>query len=104
MTTLEALQQWERTSHEIEKLQMNRECALEEFASYGYRTGPKYHLTFDPDSSSKLLQSSPTKVAVIREEGVNGDREMIAALIKANFEVNKRLFCWKLQLKPFFLL
>lgn len=70
---------------------MNRECALEEYASYGYRTGPKYQLSFDPDSSSKILQSSPTKVAVIREEGVNGDREMIASLMKANFEV-KDLF------------
>lgn len=89
-STLEATKNWERTSYELEKLQMNPECAEEEFQSYATRTGPKYQLTFNPDDALKLLKtiSSPWKVAVIREEGVNGDREMIAALIKAKFEVH----------------
>ena len=69
---------------------MNSECADEEFQSFDTRKGPKYHLTFNPDEALKLLKtiSNPWKVAVIREEGINGDREMIAALIKANFEVH----------------
>lgn len=89
-TTLEATIQWERTSYQLEKLQMNPECADEEYKSYDSRTGPKHKLTFNPDDAVKLLKtiSSPWKVAVIREEGINGDREMMAALIKARFEVH----------------
>ncbi|KAG5675733.1 hypothetical protein PVAND_005611 [Polypedilum vanderplanki] len=89
MTTLEAIKKWERTSFEFEKLQMNLKCAEEEYNSYDLRSGPKYFLSFNPDDAIKLLKkpSDPWRVAVIREEGVNGDREMIAALLKANFEV-----------------
>ena len=81
--------QWERTSFEIEKLQMNRDCAIEEFATYDYRTGPVYKCTFNPDMEITLNRiTAPIRVAVIREEGTNGDREMIATLIAAKFEVH----------------
>lgn len=86
-TTLAFLKQWERTSFELEKLQMNAECAVEEYATYDYRTGPTYHCTFNPDAEIQL-QNKIVRVAVIREEGTNGDREMIASLINANFEVH----------------
>lgn len=90
MTTLEAIKKWERTSYELEKLQMNPECAEEEYQSFDIRTGPTYHLTFNSEEAVKLLREPiiQWRVAVIREEGVNGDREMIAALMKANFEVH----------------
>lgn len=90
MSTLEATKKWERTSYELEKLQMNPECAEEEYQSYESRTGPKYKLTFSPDDAMELMKvpANQFRVAVVREEGVNGDREMIAALIKANFEVH----------------
>lgn len=90
MSTLEATKKWERTSYELEKLQINPECAEEEFQSFDTRKGPKYALTFNTDEAMSLLLQYPSnqwRVAVIREEGVNGDREMIAALMKANFEV-----------------
>lgn len=89
-TTLAVTKKWERTSFELEKLQMNPECAESEYKSLDYRTGPKYHLTFSPDDALKLLRVPMTlhKVAVVREEGINGDREMIAALMRANFEVH----------------
>ena len=89
-TTLDVIKLWEKTSFELEKLQMNLECAEEEFKSLETRKGPQYRLSFNPDEALKLLQtiSNPWKVAVIREEGINGDREMIAALIKAKFEVH----------------
>lgn len=89
-TNLEVSKRWERTSYELEKLQMNPECANEEYESLNFRKGPKYHLSFNPDEAVKLLKTidTPWKVAVIREEGINGDREMIAALIKAKFEVH----------------
>lgn len=88
-TTLKFLKQWERTSFEIEKLQMNEVCAIEENSSYDYRTGPTYKCSFNPDAELSFKKiSAPIKVAVIREEGSNGDREMISTLIMANFEVH----------------
>lgn len=89
-TTFNITKKWERTSYELEKLQMNPECADEEYRSFEERKGPRYQLSFNPDDALKLLKTIPTPwcVAVIREEGVNGDREMIAALIKARFEVH----------------
>ena len=89
-TNLKVSKMWERTSYELEKLQMNPECADEEYESLSFRKGPKYQLSFNPDEAAKLLKTiaNSWKVAVIREEGINGDREMIAALIKAKFEVH----------------
>lgn len=89
ISTLDATKKWEQTSYELEKLQMNPECAEEEFELFDTRKGPKYLLTFNPDEALKLLKAptNPWRVAVVREEGVNGDREMIAALMKAKFEV-----------------
>ncbi|CRK86525.1 CLUMA_CG000196, isoform A [Clunio marinus] len=91
-TVLDITKKWERTSYELEKLQMNPQCANEEFQSFDTRTGPKYRLTFNPNEVEvklmNLIVSNPWRVAVIREEGINGDREMIAALIRARFEVH----------------
>lgn len=88
--TLTFFKQWERTSFELEKLQMDQECAAEEFATYDYRTGPTYRCTINPDVGivPRNELSSPIRVAVIREEGSNGDREMISALLNANFEAH----------------
>lgn len=82
--------QWEQTSFEIEKLQANVECALEEFDTLNYRTGPKYHCTVDLSTEIllKRVAQPVVRVAVLREEGVNSDREMIACLLKAHFEVH----------------
>ncbi|GAB0086136.1 Phosphoribosylformylglycinamidine synthase [Sergentomyia squamirostris] len=81
--------QWEKTSFSLEKLQMNSECAIEEFEGLSQRKPLKYHCTFNPDA--EILPREPSaavRVAVIREEGTNGDREMIATLIAARFEVH----------------
>ncbi len=86
--TRNLLKKWERTNYEIEKLQMNPEMAYEENESYNYRTGPKYRVTFNPDLEIIFKKiSPPIRVAVVREEGTNGDREMISCLFKSNFEV-----------------
>lgn len=81
--------QWERTSFELEKLQMDSACADEEFSTYDYRTGPTYNCTIDPAVGPvQRPLSSPIRVAVIREEGTNGDREMISTLLMAKFEAH----------------
>jgi phosphoribosylformylglycinamidine synthase len=103
ISTLDAIKKWERTSYELEKLQMNPECAIEEYESYEKRTGPKYNLTFDTSETIKLMRGprNQFKVAVIREEGVNGDREMIATLMKAKFEVHDVTMTDLLERKTF---
>ncbi|XP_046394022.1 phosphoribosylformylglycinamidine synthase [Ischnura elegans] len=81
---------WEETSHQLELLQANPECAISEHKSWATRKAPKYRLSFDPRKlpkpSSPLPSYSPV-VAVIREEGINGDREMSASLHMAGFAV-----------------
>ncbi|XP_055916819.1 phosphoribosylformylglycinamidine synthase [Eupeodes corollae] len=80
---------WENTSFELEKLQANSECAVDEFNSLNYRSAPKYNCTANLDPEVKLSGlGKSVKVAVLREEGVNSDREMISCLLKAKFEVH----------------
>ncbi len=80
---------WESTSYELEKLQMNTDCAKIEFFGHGStrynREPPNYELTFEPkDTLPEILNShDKPKVAIIREEGTNGDREMQAACAAA---------------------
>lgn len=89
--TLTYFKQWERTSFELEKIQANTDCAIEEYETYNHRTGPTYRCAVDPDEYGKLFKTPSNKqivVAVIREEGTNGDREMIASLLASKFVVH----------------
>lgn len=89
-TVLPFMKMWEETSYRLELHQTIRHCAESEFNSLAQRTGPKYKLTFDPDEDRSVKQSkthSDIRVAVLREEGINGDREMAAALVRVGFKV-----------------
>ncbi|CAH1958627.1 unnamed protein product [Acanthoscelides obtectus] len=85
-TVLPLMRMWEETSYKLELRQTIKECAESEFNSLRTRTGPKYALTFDPDVE-RPQRTQIIDVAVIREEGTNGDREMAAALVRAGFKV-----------------
>lgn len=78
---------WESTSDRLEQEQMNPELAKKQAKTYN-RPGPSYHLTFQPEDTSLeiLSQSEKPKVAIIREEGTNGDREMTSAFLATGFE------------------
>lgn len=91
MSVLEAAKQWEETSYQLERLQTNPECARQEFLSLENCTHITYHVPFTfrnfllgPERSNV----SVPQVAVLREEGTNGDREMVAALLQAGFSVH----------------
>ncbi|XP_012220316.2 phosphoribosylformylglycinamidine synthase-like [Linepithema humile] len=88
-TVIEAMNMWEETSYQLERHQTNVICALEEFTRLWERTVPAYRLSFDPLRSRSIPKnpSGHIKVAVIREEGINGDREMAASLLAAGFDV-----------------
>ena len=79
---------WEATSFQLEKRQRNPDCVLQEEEGLKLRVAPQWTLTFVPEPTAASVMTSVTKhkVAIIRQEGSNGDREMIAAFLSAGFE------------------
>lgn len=80
---------WEETSYQLDRLQANPECVLEEKVSNYDREGPLYRLSFKPEKTPSLWIKKRSKpdVAIVREEGSNGDREMASAFYSAGFNV-----------------
>ncbi len=79
---------WEETSHHLDLLQRNPENIREERKIIYDRKGPSYVIPFTPSRTAEdlLCTTTKTRVAVIREEGSNGDREMTSAFYMAGFE------------------
>lgn len=79
---------WEETSYQLERLQINPACADAEKANIHDRRGPVYHLPFTPQPAPAelLLRTDKPKVAILRDEGSNSDREMTSAFYAAGFE------------------
>ncbi|ODU31394.1 MAG: hypothetical protein ABS93_01330 [Thiobacillus sp. SCN 62-729] len=83
-------QAWARTSHEMAKLRDNPACADQEFARNADAGDPglRYALTFDvgDDIAAPFITLGiRPRVAVLREQGVNGQVEMAAAFDAAGF-------------------
>jgi phosphoribosylformylglycinamidine synthase len=80
-------QWWEETSYQIERLQKNPEYADEEKRNIFERNGPNYIIPFDPKPTPAniLWRNDKPVVAILREEGSNGDREMTSAFYQAGF-------------------
>jgi phosphoribosylformylglycinamidine synthase len=87
VTTPALLSWWELTSDRLEEEQMNPEVARM-LARHHDRPGISYHLTYTPEETPKKAMESADKpkIAVIRDEGSNGDREMSSAFYTAGFE------------------
>ena len=79
---------WEATSFALEGLQTNPQCAAAERDALAARKGHAWALSYAPAPTSGALMalSEKPKVAVLRHEGTNGDREMGAAFCAAGFE------------------
>ena len=79
---------WEETSFQLEKFQRLASCVDLEKEGLKSRHEPSWKLSFTPAITDKKYMTaiSKPKVAVIREEGSNGDREMSAAFYAAGFE------------------
>jgi phosphoribosylformylglycinamidine synthase len=79
---------WGETSYQLEKLQANPGCVDEEKKASFERKGPAYRITFTPERTPETIlgKDKKPKIAVIREEGSNGDREMTSAFHHAGFE------------------
>lgn len=80
---------WEATSFELELRQTNNDCVRAEKQGLSRRRTPEYSISFDMSNLQPCIsfRSGGPRVAVVREEGINGDREMIASLFMAGFEV-----------------
>ncbi|KAJ1967198.1 phosphoribosylformylglycinamidine synthase [Dispira parvispora] len=93
-------QMWTSTSHQMQRLRDNAECADQEYQvlAASQNSGLNYRLTFSPRDDMTTLQSilesptvaSPTftrpRVGIVREQGVNGHLEMAHAFFSAGFE------------------
>ncbi len=82
---------WSETSWHMQTLRDNPECADEEYAriSDPQDAGLSPYLSFDPDAdiAAPFINSGAApKMAILREQGVNGQVEMAAAFDKAGFE------------------
>ncbi|UCB56034.1 MAG: phosphoribosylformylglycinamidine synthase [Thiotrichales bacterium] len=89
--TRDVLQQtWSETSYRIQALRDNPVCAQQEFdAIAAYDHGINISLDFDPDeniSAPYIASATRPKMAILREQGVNGQLEMAAAFDRAGFE------------------
>eukprot|EP00002_Diphylleia_rotans_P016220 TRINITY_DN3153_c0_g1_i1.p1 TRINITY_DN3153_c0_g1~~TRINITY_DN3153_c0_g1_i1.p1 ORF type:complete len:1316 (-),score=324.54 TRINITY_DN3153_c0_g1_i1:347-4294(-) len=85
----DALLLWEETSYQLDRLQANPKFVDQDRDGLKKRTGPKYNVDFTlPNVSLSAVMSLPNKprIAVIREEGSNGDREMTSAFYVAGFD------------------
>ncbi len=85
------LEAWSETSYRMQALRDNPDCAREEFKGLTAKKNPGLHakLTFDLNEDVaapyvKKKRAQP-RVAILREQGVNGEVEMAAAFARAGF-------------------
>ncbi|MDO9466693.1 MAG: phosphoribosylformylglycinamidine synthase, partial [Thiobacillus sp.] len=81
---------WARTSYEMAKLRDNPVCAAQEYAIHADAGDPRlrYALGFDANddiAAPFIATGKRPRVAVLREQGVNGQVEMAAAFDAAGF-------------------
>ncbi len=82
---------WSKTTYHMQAMRDNPECAAQELAAKLDRDDPGLHvsLTFDlnEDPAAPYIASGTRpRLAVLREQGVNGQVEMAAAFERAGFQ------------------
>jgi phosphoribosylformylglycinamidine synthase len=79
---------WSETSYQMQKLRDNPDCAQQEFDRLLDATDPGLHVKSSyalNENISPLLLLTRPKIAILREQGVNGQVEMAAAFDRAGF-------------------
>jgi phosphoribosylformylglycinamidine synthase len=82
---------WAQTSHRMQMLRDNPVCVREEYDQLLDAADPGLHaaLTFDPAddlAAAYIARGARPRIAILREQGVNGQIEMAAAFHRAGFE------------------
>lgn len=95
MSRVEMQQYWSQTSYQMQKIRDDPSCTESEYATISDSTDPGLHydLTFDSKDNILPFTSSITsafikapRVAILREQGVNGHAEMAFAFKAAGFD------------------
>ena len=84
----ELAQAWSQTSWRMQRLRDHPDCADEAYAAIGdwQRPGLEPRLSFEPGEAPAIIGGARPRVAILREQGVNGQREMARAFMAAGFE------------------
>jgi len=82
---------WSSTTHAMQKLRDEPDAADAEYARIGDRTDPglEPRLAFDPEddvAAPFIAAGARPRIAILREQGVNGHAEMAAAFTRAGFD------------------
>ena len=79
---------WSELTHRMQRLRDDPECALEAYDALQDEKDPglNVRLSFPLTDSERRPRNRRPKVAVLREQGVNGQREMAAAFHRAGFD------------------
>ena len=79
---------WSETSYRMQRLRDNPDCVDEEYEAIRQFDGPGLtaELTFEPPAPVSVNTGARPRVAILREQGVNGQREMARAFMSAGFE------------------
>ena len=89
-TRIEFQRAWSETTFALQSLRDHPDCAAEEHARIADSRDPGLHaaLSFDPEediAAPFILTGARPRLAVLREQGVNGQVEMAAAFHQAGF-------------------
>ena len=80
---------WSQVSYRMQALRDNPDCARQQFEQIADNEDPGLHaaLSFDvnEDITAPFIHKARPKIAVLREQGVNGHVEMAAAFDRAGF-------------------
>ncbi len=98
-------QTWSATSHQMQRIRDNPACADQEFNDILDISNPglSYHLKFDPAQNimpffskfpSLLSLNNKPRVAILREEGTNGQSEMAFAFMTVSLPVVTQIQCY----------
>ncbi len=90
-TRIELQRYWSETSYRIQSLRDNSDCAQQEFDRLLNKddAGLQAELSFDPSediTAPYINKGARPRVAILREQGVNGHVEMAAVNHRAGFE------------------
>ncbi len=81
---------WSETTFHMQRQRDNPQCAQQEYDRILDIGDPGIapHLTFDPaaDVAAPFVNAAKPRIAILREQGVNGQVEMAAAFDRAGFE------------------
>ncbi len=89
-TVSELAKSWSELTYRLQAMRDNPQCAREEFESVADASDPgiTFALTYDPeeDVAPAIVGDARPRMAVLREQGINGQVEMAAAFDRAGFE------------------